>query len=429
MISSTASTSTSLTPSISSSHSSSTSSSNTTSGNTSSIGRNVTCTQVDGGVADPSAPHGLFVLSPPTKPTQSYYSGVAELLSNPNVCGANFFVPWSSIDGGPGSSTQYNWTALDELQPWIQAGKEVNLIVWPVNYGGGTPATPAYVLSQMDHFLCNDTGRPAQVIPIYWERPFVTEYRQFISAVVQKYGVNPSVGYIRFGLGTGGESNLASNFVGCKPVFEKYGFTDQVWQNYVGQMLDYEKSLNSPKQLMVGISQLYDHNFTFSDLEAEKAVQDGIGFGSQGLEKADIQTYNSGKPCHVDYCRHFEEYSGKVPLELQTIAASSPDGSGTGSLVDLLPFGLRLHTQIFELYFDDWLTAYDPAYPNYTLYHTSYASAIDSSANVLGVSPRGPSVKANTSSAGVLLALDYAARTVAFVPVYANIEEDFDRHA
>lgn len=382
----TTSSSSGLSSSTSSSSSSSTSSSSSSS--TSSLGANVTCTQVDGNVADPSAPHGLFVLSPATKPTQQYYSSVVNLLANQNVCGANFFVPWSSIDSGPTSSPQYNWTVLDELQPWIQAGKVVNLIVWAVNYGGGIPATPAYVLSQVDHFPCNGSTGPSQIIPIYWEQPFVTSYHQFMSAMLQRYGTNSAVGYIRFGLGGGGETNVARDFVACKPVLQKYGYTDQVWQNYIGQMLDYEKSLTSPKQLMLGISQLYDNNFTFPDFEAARAVQDGIGFGSQGLEKADIQQFDSGKPCHVDYCRLFQVYSGKVPLELQTIAASSPDGSGTGSLVDLIPFGLRLHTQIFELYFDDWLTAYEPSYPNYAMYHVAYANALSSASSVLGFSPK-----------------------------------------
>jgi len=75
---------------------------------------------------------------------------------------------------------------------------------------------------------------------------------------------------------------------------------------------------------------------------------------------------------------------GEVPLEFQTLTASQPNGSGpTGSLAVLLPWAVGVHTQILELYFVDWLTAFDPSYPGYPEYHTAYSAAFQSAAAVV----------------------------------------------
>jgi hypothetical protein len=151
-------------------------------------------------------------------------------------------------------------------------------------------------------------------------------------------------------------------------------------------MLDYEASLNSPKQLMVGINSFGNPpNVEFADAVARRAVQNKIVIGSQGLS---IKR-RPGRPvrlgCAVDWCRMFREASGKVPLELQTVKQSDPDGDGrVGSMVDLLPFALRLHTQIFEIYVQDWLVAYDPSNPGYDRHHREYQQAFEAAAKVVG---------------------------------------------
>jgi hypothetical protein len=310
-------------------------------------------------------------------------------MTNPNVCGADFFVPWSGVDNGPGKSPRYNWSSVDdEIQPWIQAGKEVNLIFWAVSYPGGGPAsTPSYVLSQVDTFQCGTSA----ITPVFWEQPFITNYQAFMSATIQKYGGNASIGYIRFGLGTGGETFIVDGFNSptCQSVLQKYGYSLQVWENYLYQMLDYEKSLNSHTQLMVSLNQLSvpSTDYSLPDAVAARAVQDGIGIGNQGLQQSDISQYQSTQTCGADWCALFNANQGKVPLELQTVFASDPDGSGqTGSLVSLMPFGVQRHAQILEIYFVDWLTAYDPSYSNYTAYHSAYAAAFNSTAQALGFS-------------------------------------------
>jgi len=369
--------------------STSTTTTTASSATTSSLNQSAVCTQPDQQVADPGAPHGLFVLSPATKPSQPYYSGVKSLVTNPDVCGADFFVPWADVDNGPGTNPRYNWTSVDdEIQPWIQAGKEVNLIFWAVSYpGGGPSSTPSYVLSQVDTLQCGTSA----VTPVFWEQPFITNYQAFMNATIQKYGANPSIGYFRFGLGTGGETFITDGFSApsCQTQLQKYGYSLQVWENYIFQMLDYEKSLSSHVQLMVSLNQLSTPSTDYSlpDAVAGRAVKDGIGIGNQGLQQGDVSEYQSTQTCGADWCGLFNTYQAKVPLELQTVFASDPDGSGTtGSLVSLMPFGLQRHAQILEIYFVDWLTAYDPQYTNYTAYHTAYAAAFNSTAESLGLS-------------------------------------------
>ena len=337
------------------------------------------CTDQLPSLPSPNAPHGMFVLM---FPGARFNSAAASkfLLHNPLVCGANFFVVWSRVDKGPGASPRYDWDYLDQqMAPWIAAGKTVNLIVWAVSRNAGGFATPDYVLSKVPTVECEHFGR----VPVFWDRIFKDNYKTFISAVIGKYGTNSSVGYIRFGLGNGGET-----FPACKFALRPHGFSEEKWRNYLFEMLDYEKSLNSPKQLMVGINPVgnpYDASFPTSI--AEHAVRSGIGFGTQGLDARDMEKHASGNPCGSGWCQSFERFQGRVPLELQTIAAGRADRSGPGSLADLIPFGLKLHAQIFEIYLEDWLVAVDPDSPDYAQYHDAYQRAFEAAAREVGGRP------------------------------------------
>jgi len=125
-------------------------------------------------------------------------------------------------------------------------------------------------------------------------------------------------------------------------------------------MLDYEKSLASPKQLMVGIN-LIENDLNIPNTVAAKAVANGIGFGNQGLQLNDVVHFNAGQPCQGNWCTLFNQYSGQVPLELQTVSQSDPSGAPpVGSLAHLLPFAVSQHASVFEIYWQDWLVAFDP---------------------------------------------------------------------
>jgi hypothetical protein len=123
----------------------------------------------------------------------------------------------------------------------------------------------------------------------------------------------------------------------------------------------------------------------FADAVAEHAMQNGIAIGSQSLSIEDERNEERGSPCAVDWCRNFRRAQGKVALELQTRKASNPDRSGPiGSMVDLLPFALRMKTQILEIYPEDWYVAYDPSSPDYEQHHQEYQKAYEAAAKVLG---------------------------------------------
>lgn len=167
-----------------------------------------------------------------------------------------------------------------------------------------------------------------------------------------------------------------------------------LWPAYVRDLIAFEGSLHSSHQLMVAIN-------TFDAMPApmtvaQEASQNGIGFGMEGLQASDAASISAGQPCgQSNWCAVFNQYAGTVPLHLQTLYQTDPSGApATGSepkgivrmgpLPPLLQAGLAVHAQIFELYAQDWLIAFDPQYPGYTQYHAAYAQAIDSAAAVVG---------------------------------------------
>jgi hypothetical protein len=334
------------------------------------------CTESLPNLAVPDGPHGLFAILFPNAPINA--KAKQYLLHNPVVCGANFYAVWSEVDKGPGASPRYDWSRLDEqMEPWIAAGKEVNLIVWATGYNARAHVTPDHVFSKVDSIECPNFGR----VPVFWEKGFMREYQAFMAAVVQKYGKNSALGYIRFGLGAGGET-----FPACMYALKNKGFTPGVWRQYTLDMLDYEKSLNSPKQLMVGINTFGNPpDFGYANAVAKRAIENGIAIGSQGWSIRDRDRDTAGEPCEVDWCHIFREAAGKVPLELQTLKQSNADRSGPiGSMVELLPFALRFKVQIFEIYLQDWLIAYDPGNPDYGQYHQQYQEAYEAAAKIVG---------------------------------------------
>jgi hypothetical protein len=325
-------------------------------------------------VAAPDGPHGLFVLQFPGTPLTTIDT---YLVNNPVVCGGNIFVVWSEVDKGPGANPRYDWSGVDsQIATWTGAGKSANLIVWVVSDATTNTATPSWVLSQVPTVSCTTTSP----VPVFWNSTFVSLYKDFIAEVLATYGTNPSIGYIRFGLAAGGET-----YPVCYSALVQQGFTTTIWENYISTMMNYEKSLNPTSQLMLGINSYgAPPDDAVPDWEAATSVQLGFGFGSQGLSAADMQNYNTGKPCSVDWCANFEKYEGQAALELQLLAASQPDGGGEGSLVTLLPFALQLHTQIFEIFANDFDVAYDPNNPYYAQYGAGYREVFESTAKVVG---------------------------------------------
>lgn len=318
-------------------------------------------------------PVALELLYPPTSPYQPYYADVQQyLLHNPVVAGVNFWLEWADVDKGPTASPQYDWSTFDaQIAPWIGAGKKVNLIVWPVSDTPVNNATPQYVWSNLG--ATNTTTCAGEKIPNYFQSAFQLPYQAFMAQVIQHYKGNGSIGYIRFGLARGGEIWPSKDF-GTDPCTDtfvnRWGWSETTWTNYVNAMLNYEATLKSPKPLMVAIDSFGTDSTPTA--VAATAVSLHIGFGNQGMKANDITKYPH---CSSDWCDLFDAYASDVPLELQTIALSSPSGAApVGSLVTLLPFAVSHHATILEIYCYDWLLAYDPNYPGHSTYGAAYAS-------------------------------------------------------
>jgi hypothetical protein len=250
----------------------------------------------------------------------------------------------------------------------------------------GNCGIPAYVwaaLGSSNYAVCT-TQYGTQRIPNYMDRAgFQIPYQQFMAAVVQKYGSNANIGYIRFGLGHGGETFPVTGWndtsTACGKAFASWGVTVTTWEAYLAGMLNYEATLTSHKQLMVGVTPMGSPNTVVPSYIAPLAVPLKVGFGSQGLEQSDIANYPN---CTANWCSLFSQYAKQAPLELQTYLQSCPDKTcTTGSLVDLVPFAVSHHASVLEIYYQDWLLAFDPSYPGNSQYGAAYAQVLTQAAN------------------------------------------------
>ncbi len=353
-----------------------------------------------GGGGNTSGPVSMNVLIPPGAQNNSGISQFVLNNSQAPVSGATFQVEWSAIDNGSGT---YDWTYPDGEIGLLTSSEKANFIFWANadsssddcssqgQFGdpsAGNCAIPSYVWTALaatgDYTVCTPSNANGpQRIPNYFALAFQTNYQNFIKAAIAHYASNSQVGYIRFGLGRGGETIPVGDWDSgdaCSQQFAAWGLTDATvsttWEPYLGAMLAFEAANNpSGKQLMVGITPMNGNGVP--DFLAQTAVPLHIGFGSQGLEASDVGNCAGST---ADWCTLFHTYSGQVPLELQTIGQScpqSPTSCATGSLVTLLPFAVSNDATILEIYYQDWLTAFDP---NYQGFDSAYAGVFTSAA-------------------------------------------------
>lgn len=362
----------------------------------------------DPNVADPNAPHDIFVLagSQPLSQTATGQSIQQYLLNNPDVCGATVFVNWNLVDNGPGANPRYNWSVIDNLiAPWAQAGKIVNLVLdnsgYPVNQGTIIQGVPAWLQPQLETVTCG-----ADVAPVYWQPAFVSNWQTYVAAVVARYSADPDVGYLHIGVATGAQTLVVGAKSGpCLASWDAAGYETQ-WPAYVQQMISFAGSLGSPKALIVSFNDYA--NYPVASQIFQWDAQAGIGTGFSGLQAADAADYASGQPCGqsgTNWCALYDQYAGKIPLFVQTLGQSDP-GAGltnlqpseqaaqaTGPLPPLLQTALATHTQIFEIYSADLLVAFDPSYQGYSQYHSEYEQALASLAATVGTFQGAPSLE------------------------------------
>jgi len=342
-------------------------------------------------VADPGGVRGLFVAGANQTNNPALAAAILNYLpSDPTICGANLVIPWSAIDGGPGASPQYDWSFLDQAAaPWEAAGKIVNLIVWGTDEKAtqgvaGTPATPAYVLATTDTVSCTNDD----AIPLYWDPGYQQPWRAFQAALVAHVTGDSNIGYIRFGLGTGGEDFPVDGFNqgACWQAWVAKGLTPARWLDVSLSQIDYEASLGADHPLNVSVNSFPGAPKLPGQVAAE-AVKYGIGFGMQGMTATQIG-FATSRPgvCYGDWCQLFQMWAGRVPLEIQPYSPTTPAGGGpTGALPPLLTYVIsQARAQVIELYPQEWLVADDPKWPSYAQFHDDYAQALAQAASAVG---------------------------------------------
>jgi hypothetical protein len=233
----------------------------------------------------------------------------------------------------------------------------------------------------------NYTTCAGQQVPNWQSDLFKNNYKPAIQALISNYASNPSVGYIRVGLGKGGEINLPQgwNDQSSGSCFGGYSGTwgysvggstpsSSTWNSYLAEMVGFEGSLNSPKTLLVSITPVNGASTATDDFIAPIAIANHMSFGNQGLQASDITDFPN---CGGDWCNLFAQYHPAI-AELQTIGQSCPSGvacsgqqADTGLLDPLLPFATLHGANDLELYYQDWLIAYD----------STYASSVGASAS------------------------------------------------
>jgi hypothetical protein len=351
--------------------------------------QNASCNSYDAHVSVPSAPHGIFVFGGEGAGVWTQVNRY--VIDNPDICGLSLSISWSEVDAGPGKSPRYNWTSVDNaLAPWEAAGKVVNLIVIGASEVLGTSAqragfadsaTPLYVQRHVTMVRCG-TYPP---VPVFWQPAYESNFKAFVAATISHFRSDRHIGYIRLGLGNGGEDIIyGPNKPACISEWNAAGY-GRDWPAYNLQMLKFFNSLHSPDQLDIGLN-IFEDTPPIATVAAEAASL-GIGFGVEGLIGQNASEIQGNIPCiDFDWCRLFYDYAGMVPLRVQTLQASTPAGgeSIVGPLPPLLKAALKIHAQIFEIYPQDALVAFDPNFPGYARFSQSYARAIASADATLG---------------------------------------------
>jgi hypothetical protein len=271
--------------------------------------------------------------------------------------------------------------------------------------GGSGNGSPGQRIPPPPPTGTNYTTCSGQQVPNWQSSLFKTPYQAAIAALVQTYGSNSNIGYIRVGLGRGGEINLpqgwnqqqSSNDVCYGGYSGTWGYTvggsspsSSTWNTYLDSMVTYEGSLHSGVPLLVSITPINGANPSTitDDFIAGVAHPLGISFGNQGLESSDIANFPN---CGGDWCDLFAQYHPQI-AELQTLGQSCPDNTtcannlaqSTGPLTPLLPFAIAHGANDLELYYQDWLIAYDADYASSVGASSSsaaYAQAIQAAAS------------------------------------------------
>ncbi|HTV93278.1 MAG TPA: hypothetical protein VMG98_11215 [Verrucomicrobiae bacterium] len=384
------------------------------------------CTGTDARVADPTAPHGMYVWNPYEVQGGEYEADMEQYVigkdasgkpKDPNICGVSLLVEWAEVEKTKGT---FNWTkVISQAMPYFNAGLSVNLLfVDASETGTSNTATPSWVTDPSGDNVgvvqCNDQV-PA---PDFMDSTYEADWEALISAAVTEFTVpgnapiNAQIGYLRFGIGAGTEA-YAAHMTGSSeaalaclalwkgtPANGGANWTYDNWVAHTRRIINYIGTLNtSGKQVMAAMNEIPDYPNTiydYANTEAEVAANNGIGFGTENLGIGDIADVNgkAPQPCNPQiynaslyWCEPFVRHVGRVPFEFQPIEAVANQSAGYDiDFTNLLQYALINNTQIFELYPEDWLEADMPTqlFPGYGADAKTWKAAMTNTSAIVG---------------------------------------------
>ena len=377
------------------------------------------CTGTDHRVADPTAPHGMYVWNP-YKVNGGVYEQYMEqyvIGKDPNLCGVSILVGWADVEKTKGD---FDWSqVLTWAQPYVNAGLTVNLLFADASeVGASNSATPTWVTDPSGDNVATITCSGQPPYPNYLDSTFEKDYEAFIAAAVAEFtqpapagssttSITSSIGYMRFGIGAGVEAYPAhlsdypsdacsQAWIALTPLTESFF---DAWVTHTRHIVNYMGSLNANgKQLMIALNELPGYPSSFYDYPndgAEVAANNSVGFGTENLGIGHVADAGTAPaPCNpqgtdgsVYWCQAFNRHVGTVPFEFQPIeAVAVPLPAYNISFPNLLQFALDNNTQLFEIYPEDWLEADSPTqmFPGGGGNSATWKSAFNATALIVG---------------------------------------------
>ena len=358
---------------------------------TTASGPAASCSARNPHVAVPGAPHGMYVWNP-YKVQGGKFEKTLEanvIGKDPTLCGVSLVVLWSSVERSKGS---FDWSGIaTQAQPYLNAHLRVNLLFADASeVGSSDSATPSWVFTQ---------GRVAKVqcpkqpdYPNFIDPKFEADWAAFIAAAVKKYGSDPSIGYMRFGVGAGVEAypgHMEDASAKSQPCYDAWvkvaHWTYAKWLKHSLNVVDALARQGSSKQLMVALNSIRNSPgiYAYANSVGAAAAPRGVAIGIENLGIAHVADPGAKPgPCdpkatkvNLYWCQAFRRHAGKIPLEAQPIVATTA-GSEDGYKLDitnLLKYALANRIQILELYPQEWAVG-----------NAEHKAALRATAQVLG---------------------------------------------
>ncbi|MBI2583892.1 MAG: beta-galactosidase [Candidatus Aenigmarchaeota archaeon] len=213
-------------------------------------------------------------------------------------------VNWPTVEPERG---RFDFAELDSLiDAWHNAGKKILLRVNPYGQARGNDETPQWLLDSVPVIEFDDALRGHVVIPKVWDQSFTREYKIFVEYLAQKYDNDPRVQYVQIGIGHIGFTTAQPSKEG-DGAFLSAGWTLEIWENYVKNIIDVYSENFKEKKLMIGLEPIFIRSYLLRDnLDTGKRIgaytaRKNIIISSNGLEPGIQDFENTAIPEIIRY--------------------------------------------------------------------------------------------------------------------------------